>query len=403
MMLITTPTKPNEEKYIMKTTTKKKKKTHTDVSEHKTFCALNRELVDDPIVDEDDNNAVVDIPFQTQQQQQQQCESSLMSNCRRRRCCDGDVSSEKSTPKKRTKTSTTTTREKNNTNKLSRTVDINHVPVVPNNTPFSAYSVFINTPGTAPHDTIADIESYTRWFQTIEYRSELWKTETDKHMSSSKAGNALWGERYKKGTSEYSMYIMERGYYVEPIHVALFAAVDTICTLRRCDSSFIHHSEHWISATPDAFVHNARTNALVGLAEFKTHLGDVHKCVDKYHMCQVQIAMQVMNASVCYLSSLAINDKTHASEWVVILVHRSDEYWHAMIPHLKEYCVCVLSGVKPRFGCFIPPDVHTEVLIDFKNVLDLLPHGGKMFQQAKSNAARSAHVLHAAEVARNTT
>jgi hypothetical protein len=279
------------------------------------------------------------------------------------------------------------------------------VPVVSFDTALSAYSVFVNEPGSAPHDVHRTIEAYTEWLATVPYRSPTWVEEHSKHMTASGAGYALWGGK-PPPKNRFGVYILERGYWLEDVHVALLQTFKPELIVERCDRSLLHRTEPWIMATPDAFLH-ARTDAdnmgpVVALAEFKTHMGAAHREVTREHMCQCQIAMEVTGVGEIFLSSLGLNDKTMESEWIVTRIVRSSTYWERVLAALKICCIRKLRGLDgPPTPCpFVQPDdVVSEVVMKLSFPIQAIERGEELVREGRQKAWSAADDIVARDAA----
>lgn len=284
---------------------------------------------------------------------------------------------------------------------------------VRNEDKLSGCAAFESVPSVPPTDDFATWDEYAKWLSTdVQYRDELWGREHDKLISSSSAGRYLGlgpstpeSELRRCYTTEprsrVLCYIMERGYCLELLHAELFRIFCPGYRLERCEHSFLHPEVRCVVATPDAFLYDgATTNRVAALAEFKTHVTDAKRMVDPVHMCQMQIAMSVMNVDRCYYSSLSMDDATLQSEWVVILVRRSEEYWRRAVPILLRFARAVLlRGTAPKRGEFEPPEVATEMVIARRNVLDTIgKDAGKRVAEALSLARRGADEAYAREL-----
>ena len=94
-------------------------------------------------------------------------------------------------------------------------------------------------------------------------------------------------------------------------------------------------------------------------------------------MAQIQIAMEVDDVDEMDFSSLAIDDRDGKSEWIVLRVKRSREYFEAALPILRRFMQTVLSRTRPPpKGCFTFPTesrVKTEMLIHKYDAIQMLP------------------------------
>lgn len=103
-----------------------------------------------------------------------------------------------------------------------------------------AYSQCIYKPGVPPHPQFDRFDTYEDWVLALLYRSILWGDEHNKFLVASLASSALgqnpnktpekaWQEcRYPsalRNENEYSLYILERGVQIEPLHEHLFRVV----------------------------------------------------------------------------------------------------------------------------------------------------------------------------------
>ena len=288
------------------------------------------------------------------------------------------------------------------------------VPLVPIGAPFGAYSSMVHAPSAPP--LFANWTEFYHMLENLVYRSTGWEDLHGMFLSASEAGKALGVhpdvtpekakyERISKSpASRYLLYIMERGYLLEFLHVALLRLLmygkGKKCELETCDRSGIHPTERWIMATPDGRVRRRSDGGLVRLVEFKTRTTNAHREISPEHMAQIQVAMQVADATECDLSSLYVDDQTLESEWVVIRAVRSDEYWKRAVPVLRSFVRSVLSEYgrhptdpvrdPPRRGPFVVPEILTEMVVSMRNVLDLVPGSRERVVAALREANRCA-------------
>jgi len=122
-----------------------------------------------------------------------------------------------------------------------------------------AYSQCIYRPGVPPHPQFDRFDTYEDWLIALVYRSMLWGDEHNKFMVASLAPAALgqnpnktpekaWQEcRYPaalRNENEYSLYILERGVQIEPLHEHLFRVVDPkVCFFAKMQNFLYFPSE----------------------------------------------------------------------------------------------------------------------------------------------------------------
>jgi hypothetical protein len=292
------------------------------------------------------------------------------------------------------------------------------VPEVPPSFPFYVYSLLVNYPDGPPGWPSWD--DFFSWAQSMRYREEGWVSMHHMFLSASSIKDGLGADRYRSPhickrdcitrplKNLKTHQIMERGFHMEFLHIELFNIYLQEYDAVQCVYSMVHPTQQYIMATPDALLYEkgkgpknpecVRPPYVAKLiAEFKTHEAAAHREVTPDHMAQIQATMQVVGAEECLISSLSFDNETLQSEWYLIRVKRSDAYWNAAIPVMRNYVRSVLheyteqnSYPVPPKGTFVSPPVFTEQVIHLKNVLSNIRNAKERISAALNTAYAAA-------------
>jgi hypothetical protein len=271
-------------------------------------------------------------------------------------------------------------------------------PLICGNRRLVAYSQYLYEPDTPlcppQYPGLHCFSEYEDWLLGLTYRSNAWKTEHDKYVTASMVGTILGLDRdspekaWKNCVctnpdvqeSAFGLFIMERGVQYECLHHELFRIFDPCHDHVTDCGSQLHPTLKWIMATPDMKMYER--DPITGVrrmhiadAEFKTPWSkNAYTEVPAKYMAQVQVTMEVDDVDVDYFSTLRIDDKSLHSEWIVIKVYRSREYWKRALPVMADFCRAVLTATRPPpRGCFVEPVVKTEMVIRLIDPLDKIP------------------------------
>jgi hypothetical protein len=279
--------------------------------------------------------------------------------------------------------------------------------------PLCAYSWFVYEPDLPPHPSFKTWPEFLTWLKKLVYRSEDWTMihpwfasasffacalGLSTYKSTGKAYNECVFQNLIQEESDFKERIMERGLRMEPFHYKLLKMLHSEYYVVEADCpSEIHPIETWIMATPDAKIYELNKTTgekgkLVGVSEFKTpDRRDAFLEIPEDYMAQVQVSMEVSNVEFNDFSSLRIDDYTGYSEWVVIRVHRSREYWNRALAVMRDFARAVLTkSFAPPKGTFVAPKVKTETLIRSIYAIDHLPDGREMLAIALNGLAETA-------------
>jgi putative phage-type endonuclease len=118
----------------------------------------------------------------------------------------------------------------------------------------------------------------------------------------------------------------------------------------------VHHEHMWLGASPDGLVGDD------GLIEIKCPVHQLHSCVPREYMAQVQGQLEVLGRGWCDFVSW------RQGQLLIVRVRRSPAYWAWLFDRLLRFWRGVCSGKDPQLeviaprGGEQPPQVAQEVL-----------------------------------------